>query len=113
MEQPDKVIEPPRNKNSEGSAAAGNETLDQRGAGSRRLTSAGIARRRRQIRMVRFIAAETFAIGVLLVSVIAGVSARFSAESLTPIFRALPIIAGAAAAILPIVFFGDPNRGMR
>src|SRR4051812_37477773 len=71
---------------------------------------AAVARRKRRIKMARFVAAETFAIGLLVASVIAGVSAHFADESLTPIFRVLPIIAAAAATILPIIFFGDPKR---
>jgi len=62
------------------------------------------------MRIVRFVAAETLAVGILMASIIAGVSARFAVESLTPIFRILPIIAAAAAAILPILFFGNPKR---
>jgi len=59
------------------------------------------------------VAAETFAIGLMVASIVAGVSARFADEALTPIFRVLPITAAVAAAILPILFFGDPKRKMR
>ena len=69
-----------------------------------------VARRRRRVRLARFIAFETVAIAVLLFSVVAGISERFAAESLTPIFRVLPITAAAVAAILPILFFGAPKR---
>jgi hypothetical protein len=74
---------------------------------------ATLARRQRRIRMARFVAAETFALGLTVASVIAGVSARFSDESLTPIFQVLPIVAAAAATILPIIFFGGLKRGRR
>jgi pyrroline-5-carboxylate reductase len=59
--------------------------------------------------MIRFIAAETVAIAVLVVSVLAGISERFASASLTPVFRALPITAAIVAAVLPILFFGGPQ----
>jgi len=62
------------------------------------------------MRLTRFIAFETISIAVLLLSILAGISQRFAAESLTPIFRVLPITAAAVAGILPILFFGDPKR---
>jgi pyrroline-5-carboxylate reductase len=71
---------------------------------------AHLARRRRRLRLVRFMAAEAFALAILVLSVLAGISERFASESLTPIFRALPITAAAVAAILPILFFGGPKR---
>jgi len=71
---------------------------------------AALARRRRRTRWARFVAVEMFAIGVMTASVLAGVSERFTSESLTPIFRVLPITAAVLAAILPILFFGDPTR---
>jgi hypothetical protein len=58
-------------------------------------------------------AGELFAIGVMIASIVAGISARFANDSLTPIFRVLPISAAVVTAILPIVFFGDPKRGRR
>lgn len=67
-------------------------------------------RHRRRMRMLRFLAFEAIAVAVFLLSVLAGISERFSAESLTPIFRTVPILAAAVAAILPIFFFGDPKR---
>ena len=72
-----------------------------------------VARRRRRIRWARFMAGELFAIGVMIASIVAGISARFANDSLTPIFRVLPISAAVVTAILPIVFFGDPKRGRR
>ncbi|HVF71164.1 MAG TPA: hypothetical protein VM940_06115 [Chthoniobacterales bacterium] len=62
--------------------------------------------------MARFLVAEAFAIAVMMASVVAGVSARFAADSLTPIFKVLPITAAVVAAILPIVFFGT-SKGSR
>jgi hypothetical protein len=60
--------------------------------------------------MARLVAAETFAVAVTIASVVAGISARFAAETFTPIFRVLPISAAVVAAILPIFFFGDLRR---
>ena len=60
--------------------------------------------------MARFLLAEIVAIAVLCGSVIAGISERFAAESLTPLFRGLPVTAAIVAAILPILFFGHPKR---
>jgi hypothetical protein len=71
---------------------------------------ARLIRQRRRMRMMRFVAAETFAVAVLLVSVVAGISERFAAEALTPIFKVLPITAATVAALLPILFFGHPKR---
>jgi hypothetical protein len=73
-------------------------------------SAARLVHRRRRMRLVRFMAAETLAIFVLIVSVLAAISERFASESLTPIFRALPITAAIVAAILPIVFFGGSKR---
>jgi hypothetical protein len=67
-------------------------------------------RRRRRIRTARFIAFETVAIAVFVISVLAGITERFAAETLTPLFRTLPITAAVVATILPILFFGDPKR---
>jgi hypothetical protein len=74
---------------------------------------AALVRRRRRIRMARFVVAETVVIALMIGSVVAGVSARFAHESFTPIFRVLPITAAVVATILPIIFFGDPKRGRR
>jgi hypothetical protein len=63
--------------------------------------------------MLYFIVLETMAIGVTIASAIAGISIRFAAESLTPVFRILPVGAAIVAAILPILFFGDPKRRNR
>jgi hypothetical protein len=73
----------------------------------------GFARHRRRLRLARFIAFETVAVAVLIASILAGISARFAAESLTPLFRVLPVMAASVAAILPILFFGDPKRRRR
>src|SRR5687768_16738050 len=67
---------------------------------------ARLARNRRRMRLVRFILAESLAVTVLAGSVMAGLSERFAAESLTAVFRVVPILAAAVATILPILFFG-------
>jgi hypothetical protein len=59
--------------------------------------------------MARFVAGETLAMGIFVASVLAGISERFASEKLTPIFRVLPIMAAAIAAILPIIFFALPK----
>jgi hypothetical protein len=74
------------------------------------LDPVAIARRRRRLRFARFIVFETLAVTILVASILAGISARFAAESLTPLFRVLPVVAASLAAILPILFFGDPKR---
>jgi hypothetical protein len=63
--------------------------------------------------MLRFIVSEAIAIGVMVASALAGISARFAAESLNPILRILPVSAAVIAVILPIIFFGDPKRRNR
>lgn len=72
-----------------------------------------IAHLRRRRRWAWFIAAEIGAGAFLVASVTAGISERFAAESLTPLFRVLPIAAASLVAILPILFFGDPKRRSR
>lgn len=70
-------------------------------------------RQRRKLRRRWFLLAELLSIVVLTASVIAGISERFSAESLTPLFRVLPIAAALVAGILPIVYFSKPTRALR
>lgn len=70
-------------------------------------------RQRRKLRRRWFLLAELVSIAVFIASVIAGISERFSAESLTPLFRVLPIAAALVAGILPIVYFSNPSRGLR
>lgn len=74
---------------------------------------AALARHRRKLRRRWFLFAELLSLAVLLGSVVAGISERFTAESLTPLFRVLPIAAAIIAGILPIVYFSNPKRGMR
>jgi|GraSoiStandDraft_16_1057320.scaffolds.fasta_scaffold1987774_2 hypothetical protein len=69
--------------------------------------------RRRRTRFICFVALESIAITLVLGSVVAGLSEEFAAESLTPIFRFLPIGAAAIATILPILFFGSPYHRRR
>jgi hypothetical protein len=74
---------------------------------------AALIRHRRRVRALWFIVFETVAIGVMAASIVAGISARFAAENLTPLFRILPISAAIVAVILPIFFFGDAKRRNR
>jgi hypothetical protein len=67
-------------------------------------------RQRRRARRRWFLLAEMLSLAVLVGSIVAGVSERFTAESLTPVFRVLPVAAAIVAGILPIIFFGSPNR---
>ena len=69
-----------------------------------------ILRQRRKVRRRRFQLAEIFSLIILLGSIAAGVSQRFTAQPLTPLFRILPIAAALLAGILPIVYFSNPNR---
>ncbi len=71
---------------------------------------AALVRQRRRRKFVRFAVAEAVAIVVLVGSLIAGLSAPFAAESLTPFFRVVPIGAALVATVVPIVFFGNPMR---
>lgn len=70
-------------------------------------------RQRRRTRRRWFLFAETLSLVILVGSIVAGISERFAAESLTPLFRVLPVAAAIAAGILPILFFGNPNRPSR
>ncbi|MEY2557199.1 MAG: hypothetical protein QOE34_624 [Verrucomicrobiota bacterium] len=76
-------------------------------------TVAEVLRRRRRRKLLFFIVGETLALALMLGAAIAGISERFVAESLTPLFRILPIIPAGVAVILPIVFFGDPKKRNR
>jgi len=78
--------------------------------GPESLDLARLARNRRRLRLARFVFAEAVALAVLAGSVLAGISERFSAESLTSIFKVVPILAATAATVLPILFFGHPKR---
>jgi len=63
-------------------------------------------RTRRRQKLLWFLAVESIVLLVMVLSVLAGVSARFASESLTPIFRVLPVAAAVGATIFPILFFG-------
>lgn len=69
-------------------------------------------RQRRRARRRWFLVAEALSLAVLFGSVAAGISERFAAESLTPVFRVLPIAAAIVAGVLPILFFGN-RQGRR
>jgi uncharacterized membrane protein YoaK (UPF0700 family) len=75
---------------------------------------ARLLRGRRRARLLRFVALETLAVALIIVSVIAGLSERFASESLTKIFELLPVAFAIVAVGLPIFFFGHPrHRGPR
>jgi uncharacterized membrane protein YfcA len=90
-----------------------NETFPTGRGAPNPLDLAAVARWKRRRRIAWFIAAEIGAIAFVVGSVAAGISERFAADSLTPIFRVLPIVGATIVAILPIVFFGDPKRRSR
>jgi hypothetical protein len=70
-------------------------------------------RQRRRTRRRWFLLAEILSLAVMIGSIVAGISERFAAESLTPLFRTLPVAAAIVAGVLPILFFGNPNRPSR
>lgn len=76
-------------------------------------STADVLRQRRRMRFLRFLVLEAIAVVIAIASVAAGISQRFADEAYTPAFRVLPICAAAAAAILPILFFGSPSRRQR
>lgn len=92
------------------SASNSLHVADHADTGSLREGLAALIRLRRRVRMLRFIVCEAVAIGIMVGSALAGLSARFAAESFTPIFRVVPIGAAIVATILPILFFGNPMR---
>jgi predicted PurR-regulated permease PerM len=72
-----------------------------------------LARQRRRARLAMFIIAESLVVAFTIAAMVAGVSERFLAESFTSMFRIVPIAGAFLAAILPILFFGDPKRRNR
>jgi len=72
-----------------------------------------MVRRRRRQRVAWFIASEIGALALVVGSIVAGISGRFAADNLTPVFRILPIVGAALVVILPILFFGNPKRRSR
>jgi hypothetical protein len=72
-----------------------------------------ILRQRRRVRRRSFLLAEMLSLTVLIGSILAGISQRFAADSFTPLFRILPIAAALVAAILPIIYFSNPQRRLR
>jgi hypothetical protein len=87
--------------------------LREHSAGSSATEIAGIIRHRRRVRLLYFIILEGVVIGLMIISAMAGISSRFAEESLTPIFRVVPVSAAIVSVILPIIFFGDPKRRNR
>ena len=73
---------------------------------------ASFRQRRRTLRRW-FLGAETLSLAVMAGSIVAGISERFASESLTPLFRVLPVAAAIVAGILPILFFSNPYRPSR
>ena len=74
---------------------------------------AALSRQRRRARLLIFIIAEGFVVTLTLAAMVAGVSQRYLAESFTGVFRTVPIVGAFLAAILPILFFGNPKRRNR
>jgi predicted PurR-regulated permease PerM len=72
-----------------------------------------LARRRRRARLLIFIIAESVVAVLTIAAMVAGISERFLTESFTGLFRMVPIIGAIVAALLPILFFGDPKRRNR
>jgi len=75
-----------------------------------RANVAALVRQRRRARLLRFAICEVIAIALTVGFTLAGLSSQYLDDSLTPVFRFLPIASAAAATILPILFFGDPKR---
>jgi hypothetical protein len=71
---------------------------------------AAIVRQRRRVRLLRFAICEALAVALTITFAWAGVSSRYLDETLTSLFRFLPIASAAVATILPILFFGSPQR---
>jgi hypothetical protein len=68
---------------------------------------------RNRPKLVLFLVAESVAIAILIVSVLAALSLRFASESWTPVFRVLPVGAAIVATVLPIAFYGNGRRRRR
>jgi hypothetical protein len=88
------------------------------GQGDRRLlppaAGGGLSRRamesRRRRKFVWFMVVESIAGGLIVASILAGLSLRFASESWTPVFRVLPVGAAIIATIVPILFYGNSRR---
>jgi hypothetical protein len=78
-------------------------------AQSAEVNAARIIRHHRRTRMLRFITFEIVTVAITVISALAGISTRFAGDTLTPLFRVLPIGAAMTAVILPILFFGHPE----
>ncbi|MDQ6859655.1 MAG: hypothetical protein M3032_00650, partial [Verrucomicrobiota bacterium] len=66
-------------------------------AGAESVRSA--VRERRRARVIRFIVLESIALILTVASVCAGLSVRFADDSLTPIFRFLPVTCAVLAGL--------------
>ena len=65
---------------------------------------------RRQRKVARFFICETIAFAALVGFVVAGTSTRTAGDAFTGPFAVAVFIAAAALAIIPVVFFGLPQR---
>jgi hypothetical protein len=65
---------------------------------------------RRRRKLFRFILLETFAVIILLVSLVVGSSGQFAKETLTPLFEILIVGAATAVVVIAVVFYGRPGR---
>ena len=67
---------------------------------------------RRLQKLIWFLALESAAVFVMVGSMVAGLSERFTSEVWALVVRVLPVTAAVVAAILPIFFYGNA-RGSR
>lgn len=65
---------------------------------------------RRRRRFALFLVVEAAAIVLFVGSLLTSVLTPFAAESFTPFFRVIPIGSAIVAAVVPILFFGNPMR---
>ena len=66
--------------------------------------------RRRLVRLVRFIACEVIAVGVLIAGMAFGFSHRTTDDPLSLFLKILAVVAAVAAVIVPVLFFGLPEE---
>ena len=72
-----------------------------------------LLRRRRRTKFIRFVLVESLAVAVMIGFGLAGMASDTASESLTPLFRILPIAAAVAATLIPILFYGFSGRRPR
>jgi len=66
--------------------------------------------RRCVVRLVRFIACEVMAVGVLILGMALGFSHRTTDDPLSLFLKILAVVAAIAAVIVPVLFFGLPEE---